>query len=89
MSDESKPVGTAMILRPKDAREHLKDMGRELYNKAVDAHNEGLTLTMASARLTQAATIFSDVGCEKFLAEVLREGTYDGGMPISSPGGDA
>ena len=85
--DEKKP--DAMIVRPKDARAHLRDLAHELYDRGVEHYNEGIRYSMASARLVQAADIFSDAGCESFLAKVLTEGTYLGGLPISAPGGDA
>jgi hypothetical protein len=79
----------AMVVYVKTARDHLEEMAADLYNQSVDAHNSGMTLAMASARMRQAATIFSDAGCEKFLDRVLREGEYVGGAPTNAPGGSA
>lgn len=74
----------------RDARQRLQDIADVLWNKAVDAHAEGMALIERSTRLRQLARMATtDEQAERMLAQLEEEGLVEPSIPCTSDGGEA
>lgn len=74
-----------------EARLQMRAAARDLHVQAAEAHFEGMSLESQSARAGQLAEVLSDEEVIRMRDLFVAEGLIriDGGVDVSSPGGEA